>query len=105
MLCIILVFLRSVLRLLVKANVVPSSPILVTLMAEALRSSDTSVVTRATRRNVPEEGSLQIWYSFVMTFARETAVFEEACPSTTTSTTTPKCHLVGTGTAVVDAVD
>jgi hypothetical protein len=32
-------FLRSVRRLLVTANVVPSSPILVTLMKEALRSS------------------------------------------------------------------
>jgi hypothetical protein len=34
-----LVFLRSVRRLLVTASVVPSSPILVTLMKEALRSS------------------------------------------------------------------
>jgi hypothetical protein len=33
---------RSVRRLLVAANVVPSSPILVTLMMEALRSSETS---------------------------------------------------------------
>jgi hypothetical protein len=32
-------FLRSVRRLLVTANVVPSSPILVTLMKEALNSS------------------------------------------------------------------
>jgi hypothetical protein len=40
--------LRSVCRLLVTASVVPSSPILVTLM-EALRSSETSVLTRATR--------------------------------------------------------
>jgi hypothetical protein len=34
-----LVFLRSVRRLLVTASVVPSSPILVTLMKEALSSS------------------------------------------------------------------
>jgi hypothetical protein len=38
------VFLRSVLRLLVTANV-PSSPILVTLMMEALNPSETSVFT------------------------------------------------------------
>jgi hypothetical protein len=32
------------------ASVVPSSPILVTLMKEAIGSSETSVLTRATRR-------------------------------------------------------
>jgi hypothetical protein len=44
--------LRSLRRLLITASVVPSSPILVTLMNEALSSSETSVHTRVTRRNI-----------------------------------------------------
>jgi hypothetical protein len=47
-------------RLLVTANVAPSSPILVTLLMEALGSSETSVLRRATQRNNPEVGSLHI---------------------------------------------
>jgi hypothetical protein len=37
---------------------VPSSPILVTLMMEAIRSAKTSVTT-ATRRHIPEDSILQ----------------------------------------------
>jgi hypothetical protein len=48
----------SVLRLLVTANVVPRSPILFTLTMEAIRSSETQIFTRATRRDIPEDSIL-----------------------------------------------
>jgi hypothetical protein len=47
--------LRRNIGCLVTASVVPRSQILVTLMKEALSSSETSVLRRATRRNIPED--------------------------------------------------
>jgi hypothetical protein len=49
----------DVFRLLVTANGVPSTPILVSLMMEAIYSSQTLVPTRAMGRNISEDGILQ----------------------------------------------
>jgi hypothetical protein len=43
----------------VTRNVVPISPILVTLIKKEIRSSETSVLTGATLRHIQEDGILQ----------------------------------------------
>jgi hypothetical protein len=53
-------WVRSIRRLVVAACVVPGSQIFVTLMKEAPGSSETSVLTRATRRNNPEDTILHL---------------------------------------------
>jgi hypothetical protein len=53
------VLVPSVLQLVVTANVVPASLILSTLMTEPIRSYEKSVLRRATRRYMSEDGILQ----------------------------------------------
>jgi hypothetical protein len=64
-------------RLLVTANV-PSSAIIVTLMKGALSSSEKLVLTRTTRRNIPEVAILKNKYTFgiigILDFVRRSEV-------------------------------
>jgi hypothetical protein len=69
---VIFLRLRSVRRLLVTANVVLSSPILVARMKEVPSYSETSDLTRATRRNIPEDANLQTVYALLICPMRAT---------------------------------
>jgi hypothetical protein len=59
---------RCLRRLLVTASVVPSSPIFVTLMKKARSSYETSVLTRATRRSIPEDNILYMVYFIALSY-------------------------------------
>jgi hypothetical protein len=61
-------FLRGFIRLLGTANIVPSAPILVTLIMDATLSSETSVLTRTARRNIPEDDILHNYIISVIVF-------------------------------------
>jgi hypothetical protein len=53
-----LVFLRIVLQFLFTANIIPSSLLLTTLMMDAIRSSEMSVLARVTRPHIQNDGIL-----------------------------------------------
>jgi hypothetical protein len=52
------VFLLSMLRFLVTANIVPISPNIVTLIVEDIRSTETSIPIRTTQHNIQKNGVL-----------------------------------------------
>jgi hypothetical protein len=60
-----LILPTSGLQLLVSGNFVPSSLILSTQIMEAIRSSEISDLTRATRYHIPQEGILQNLKSYI----------------------------------------
>jgi hypothetical protein len=74
-------------RLLVIASVVPSSPIPVTLIKVALSSSEVSVLTRATRRNIPEDAIL---HNYILKL-QPTLFSESALTGLNTKSTVLKC--------------
>jgi hypothetical protein len=63
-------------RLLVTANLIPGSPILVSLMMEALHYSETPVLTRATWRNIPEDVIPHTFVSYVQGLLINNAILD-----------------------------
>jgi hypothetical protein len=73
-------FLYSYLRLLVIANVVAISPILVTLMTKAIRSLETSVLARTTRLIISENDILHVRFEVFTAVTMKNGVFWDVTP-------------------------
>jgi hypothetical protein len=95
------VFLRSVRCLLVIANAAPSSLILSTMKMEVTRYSEKSVITRPTRRHIPEDGilhshrreSLKSYMATTFTSEADSKVFWRWCRHSAL----PSCFTLSSG--------
>jgi hypothetical protein len=72
----------------VTTNVVPNALILSTLMIEVIRSSETSVLTRVTRRHIPEDGIILRYFSLKF----EVLLISRLTPRTTLAPYTTHNH-------------
>jgi hypothetical protein len=87
------VLLRSVRRLLVRASVVPSSRILVTLMKEALIPSETSVLTGATQLIILEDAIL-LYMSVILHNNGKHMIYTEALKQTNSVAFSPQANYI-----------
>jgi hypothetical protein len=97
------VFLRSMLHLLVPANVVHSSLNIFTLLIEAICSCENSILTRATRLHIPEDGILQRVVLSESAFIRlliKQLLHGDPCPCVSSSFDYHKLHVMVVWTEV-----
>jgi hypothetical protein len=71
--------------LVVNANVVPISIISDTLMMEAIDTSETSILTRTTRRQIPEDGIFELFRDLFVGPLNITHIFQTVCEAHPTS--------------------
>jgi hypothetical protein len=68
-------------KLIVTANVVPSSLILYTLIIAATRSSETSILARVARSHIPEDGMHYVIFDVFTAVTMKNGIFCDVTPS------------------------